>query len=316
MPRPFAPSAVRSGAPRLLTAGAQVGVAVEAADLREELRARDRLGVVGEPLLLRPARARSASSSEPSASFAVAPLYVRTAIETIARIDGDHDHRAPRRAPLGAPVDERQRDQQEQRDRRDADRPEDHRLRPLEDPEQVEEEVEVPVRPRDEADRSRVGGVVEELAEPARLPCGRRPSVASKPVWSPGVVNFQITASPMITATTTIDMIVSWSIAYGKNGFPRVLTSSLYCLKTLRCSSRRVGLPSAAPAPVRGRLVERAGSGRFLRPRRRRDAEPDDEIEVQPDQGDDRARKQQHVQRVEARQRVAVDVGPALEELR
>ena len=45
-------------------------------------------------------------------------------------------------------------------------------------------------------------------------------------------MNFQITASPMITITTTSDMIVSCSIAYGKNGFPRSLTSSLYCLKT------------------------------------------------------------------------------------
>ena len=25
---------------------------------------------------------------------------------------------------------------------------------------------------------------------------------------------------------------MSWNIAYGKNGFPRSLTSSLYCLKT------------------------------------------------------------------------------------
>src|SRR4051794_23275525 len=36
----------------------------------------------------------------------------------------------------------------------------------------------------------------------------------------------------MIKSTTTSDMIVSWSIAYGKNFFPRSLTSSLYCLKT------------------------------------------------------------------------------------
>ena len=53
-------------------------------------------------------------------------------------------------------------------DRRDADRPEDDRLRPLEDPQQVEEEVEVPVRARDEADRARVGRGVVELAEPPR----------------------------------------------------------------------------------------------------------------------------------------------------
>ena len=33
----------------------------------------------------------------------------------------------------------------------------------------------------------------------------------------------------MITMTTISDMTVSWNIAYGKNGFPRSLTSALYC---------------------------------------------------------------------------------------
>ena len=42
-------------------------------------------------------------------------------------------------------------------------------VRPLEDPQQVEEEVEVPIGPRDEVDRARVGRRVVELAEPARL---------------------------------------------------------------------------------------------------------------------------------------------------
>ena len=57
-------------------------------------------------------------------------------------------------------------------DRRDPDRSEDHRVRPLEDPEEVEEEVEVPVRARDEARRSRVGLVAVQRAEPPRLGAG------------------------------------------------------------------------------------------------------------------------------------------------
>ena len=46
----------------------------EAADLREELRARDRRLVVGEALLLAPTRAPPRRPRSPSASFAVAPL--------------------------------------------------------------------------------------------------------------------------------------------------------------------------------------------------------------------------------------------------
>ena len=70
---------------------------------------------------------------------------------------GDDGDRPPRQPPLAAHVVERQRDQQHEQDRRHADRAEEHRVRPLEDPEQVEEEVEVPVRPRDEVRRPRVG---------------------------------------------------------------------------------------------------------------------------------------------------------------
>ena len=42
-----------------------------------------------------------------------------------------------------------------------------------------------------------------------------------------------------MTTMTTNDMIVSCHIAYGKNGFPRSLTSSLYCWKTRRRSTMR-----------------------------------------------------------------------------
>ncbi len=33
------------------------------------------------------------------------------------------------------------------------------------------------------------------------------------PVWFPGTLHFQMTASVMITITTTSDMSVSWNIA-------------------------------------------------------------------------------------------------------
>ena len=196
MPLFFAPSAREVGRAEVRAAGAEVRVAVQAAGLGEELRAGDRLRVVREALLLRPAR-DEASTSLASASFAVAPLYVSTPIErtmsaaaTIAT-----GRRSSRRSR--AQVDERQREQQDEADRRDADRAEDHRLRPLEDPQQVEEEVEVPVGPRDEVDRPRVG-------------LRRRPAGAEAVV-----VYFQTNASPMITHTTTRLITVSWNIAYG-----------------------------------------------------------------------------------------------------
>src|SRR4051812_23602122 len=132
------------------------------------------------------------------------------------------------------------------------------------------------------------------------------PLVDSLPTRS-SAVYFQRTASPMITATTTSDMIVSCSIAYGWNGFPRCLTSSLYCWNWRRRVSRRVltgtrppraRLDESGARAVRAGAVLRVGrpaAGRVLRPRRRGDAEADDEVEVQPDQRRDRAREQQHV---------------------
>src|SRR5947208_14464494 len=56
--------------------------------------------------------------------------------------------------------------------------------------------------------------------------------------------------------------------------------------------------------------------GRFLRPRRRGHAEPHDEVEVQADQAEDRTRKQEHVDRVEADERRGPDLGAAAEEAR
>src|SRR5690348_11802660 len=101
----------------------------------------------------------------------------------------------------------------------------------------------------------------------------------------------------MITHTTTNDITVSCHIANGKNGFPRSLTSALYCWKTRRRSITR-SLGTAVPprarlhearAPAVRRLRrERPRAGGLLRPRRRRHAEPDHEVQVQPDQREDR----------------------------
>ncbi len=64
------------------------------------------------------------------------------------------------------------------------------------------------------------------------------------------------------------------------------------------------------------RVAQRALARCLLRPGRRRDAEPDDEVKMEPDQRDDRARDHEHMNRVEPRQGVRVDVGAPLQELR
>src|SRR6185437_8417209 len=130
----------------------------------------------------------------------------------------------------------------------------------------------------------------------------------------------------MITITTASDMIVSWSIAYGKNGFPRSLTSSLYCLKTrwrsairslAMCPLLDCGLGargracavrpgSVGPRAVGGRR-KRAETGGRLRPRRRGHAQADHQVEVQRDQASYGGREDEHVDRVEAADRVRVD---------
>src|SRR5918911_1342729 len=56
--------------------------------------------------------------------------------------------------------------------------------------------------------------------------------------------------------------------------------------------------------------------GRLGRPRRRGDAEADDEVEVEGDQPDDRPGQEQNVQRVEAAERVAADLRAAAQERR
>ncbi len=177
MPLFFAPSAVRSGAPRFAPPAPRYVWQLRQPDDREELRARDRLLVVREPLLLRP---RRHVADELRAERL---LRGRALVGEDAHRDDDEDRRDDRdRAGASSRRSARMSmngsaSSRIEQHRRDADRAEDDRLRPLEDPQQVEEEVEVPVGPRDEVDRSRVGRRVVELAEPARLgACGGRPA--------------------------------------------------------------------------------------------------------------------------------------------
>ena len=177
----------RGRARRGSRAGAEVRVAVQAADLGEQLRAGDRasaagcssstqLGTVADVL----ARRATPSRSRPSRS---APHR-----------DHDEDRRddRDRAGATGAAPRRRSRNGSASssimQDRRDPDRAEDDRVRPLEDPEQVEEEVEVPVGPRDEARRPRVGLVVVLRAEPA-------------PASVPSAVSCQTIASTMMITT-------------------------------------------------------------------------------------------------------------------
>jgi len=69
------------------------------------------------------------------------------------------------RAPLGIAVVERQEHQQDEADRRDADRRHRREDRRLDHPQQLEEEEEVPLRPRNVGRRGRVGLRTELGAE-------------------------------------------------------------------------------------------------------------------------------------------------------
>ena len=172
MPWSFAPFAVRSGAPRLPSPRRGRCGSSRQPSYREQLRARDRLRVVGEALLLRPRRhfATAPSRAPPSRSRpcrSARPSRGSTRIAATIATGRRSGRRSARRSMNGSASSSTRQIVGI------ADRAEDHRLRPLEDPEQVEEEVEVPVGPRDEADRSRVGRLVVELPEPAGEPRAR-----------------------------------------------------------------------------------------------------------------------------------------------
>ena len=112
----------------------------------------------------------------------------------------DHDDarrrrdRPPLGAPLGTAVVERQHEQQHHRDRRHADRRERRQDRRLDHPQHLEEEEEVPLRPRHVGGGRRVRLRPELGTEDERHEHDRR--------------------------TTITAMIESLATAYGKNGFP------------------------------------------------------------------------------------------------
>src|SRR5262249_54616478 len=148
--------------------GAEVRVARRTAGLREHRRPRNGLRVVRKALALRPAR----NGGDDLGGERL--LRNRTLVGELAHRDDDEDRRddgngAAREPPLPARVEEREHERDDEQDRRDPDRAEDDRVRPLEDPQQVEEEVEVPVGSRDERERARVGFLVVDLPEEPRV---------------------------------------------------------------------------------------------------------------------------------------------------
>ena len=154
------------GRPEVRAARAEVGVAAHATRQGEDLGSL--LPVGGEVLLLDPLR------DEREVLAAERLLRRRALVGQNAHRGDDEKRRDDRDRPAGdpplpAPVVERHHDQEDQEDGRDPDRGEDHRLGPLEDPQEVEEEVEVPVRPRDELRRARVGLLRVPRAEDARV---------------------------------------------------------------------------------------------------------------------------------------------------
>src|SRR5439155_13062781 len=110
-------------------------------------------------------------------------------------------------------------------------------------------------------------------------------------------------ASAMITPSVITAIAESFTTAYGKNGFPwffRIWYSRRYS------SFSRLFIPSGA---LHAFLLEGLGQLRF-QPRRRGRPELGDEIDVDPDQGRDQDRDQEHVDRIEARERGCSEFGP------
>src|SRR4051812_612832 len=98
--------------------------------------------------------------------------------------------------------------------------------------------------------------------------------------------------SAAIVSTTIAAMMLSFATAYGKNGLPLALS----CAYSRRYCSFSAWFISD---PVLDELLVGLG----LHPRRRRGAELGHEVDVSADQRRDQARHEQHVDRVEARQR-------------
>src|SRR3954454_23839491 len=99
-------------------------------------------------------------------------------------------------------------------------------------------------------------------------------------------------------------MMLSLATAYGKNGLPLAFSSAYsrrYCSFSAWVISDR----------VLDELVVRLG----LHPRRGRGAELGHEVDVRADQRRDRPRHEQHVDRVEARQRRPAELRAAAQEV-
>src|SRR3954452_16097681 len=110
--------------------------------------------------------------------------------------------------------------------------------------------------------------------------------------------------SAAIVSTTIAAMMLSFATAYGKNGFPldfRIAYSRRYCSFSAWFISHL----------VLDELPVQVG----LHPRRCRGAELGDEVDVSADQRGDQAGHEQHVDRVEARQRGGAELRPAAQEV-
>ena len=158
---------------------------------------------------------------------------------------------------LRAAVVERQQEQQDHADRRHADRRQRHEQRRLDHAQQLEEEEEVPLRPRHVGRRRRVRLRAELGAEDERHQDDRRPSRRT-PSTSP------------------------WPPRRGRTACPSPSGSST------RGGTLLLALVHTAPDLAASRSSVRSSLG--LHPRRRRRAELGDEVQVGADQRGDAAR--------------------------
>ena len=279
-------------------------MALKAAGDGEELGAFDGFGVVGEALRLGPHR------HQHDRLRGERLLRGRASVRQRPHRDHDDDrrddrHRPPAQPALTAEVDERQGDRDPEQDVRDSDRAEHDRVRPFEDPEQVEEEVEVPVRPRHEVRRARVGllGVVRpQQARILRAVGGEVPDAGEADDHEDDeqahhrVVEHRVGEERLPGA---LDVLLVALVL----GAARLDAPTRH--RSLRGHPAGRGPLGRPPAPA-------ARHGRARQPRPTTAAkrhQADHEVEVQDDQPDDRAGDHEHVQRVELAERVGADLG-------
>ena len=205
---------------------------------------------------------------------------------------GGRRDRPPAGVALRAAVVERkQKEQEHHADRRDDDRRDRDQLRRLDHAQDLEEEVEVPLRARHVAGRGRVrlrallGAEDDRHGDDHGDDDQRHRRVLQNRVGEEGLA---------------------------------LLLEDLVLLQVCLLVG---GLHAAGEAPLPSdaglELGDRCRDLRLLGPQpgRRGGAELDDEVEVGADQGDDRARDEQHVDRVEARQRGRAELSAGAEEV-